>query len=130
MMLMDKFENEEHESAFSPERWTKPANENPFHHIPFAAGPRMCVGKPIAMELMHEMLKAFLIQYPIEFLEPEIGHLYSGRDNDGKESFKESFYQIKIFVRAIWQSFWIGLGKEKLARCPFKSQSEPDYTST
>lgn len=125
MMLMDQFLPDlVKDQEFFPERWLAPTSENPYHSIPFAAGPRMCVGKPIAMEVMFELLKAFLTQFSDELIQPSIGHLYSGRDNDGKDSLKVSLYQIKIFTRALWKSFWIGIGKEKLARCPFKNESE------
>jgi len=104
-ILLDRFKQDQ---TFDPERWLQSAIDNPYYSIPFAAGPRMCIGKPIAMELLVELLKIFLLQFSIENIRPELGHLYSGRNNDGKEIKGEFHYQIKIFVRTLWKSFRMG----------------------
>jgi hypothetical protein len=108
-ILMDQFQQDQN---FRPERWLAPAEENPYHAIPFAAGPRMCVGKPIAMELMVELLKAF-VALPDEQVQPQRGHLYSGRDNDGRAVKGEGVYQARAFSQGLWRSFVLGLRKKK-----------------
>ncbi len=124
-ILLDQFRQD---PAFDPERWLKSAAENPYAALPFAAGPRMCVGKPIAMELMTEMLKAFLTRFPDAAIRPEIGHRYSGRDNDRRPVAGETLYQIRVFARVIWRSFLLGFRREgrstKIARegCPLKGR--------
>ena len=110
-ILLDRFKQDQ---DFDPERWLQSAADNPYHSIPFAAGPRMCVGKPIAMELLVEILKILLLQFSIENVQPQLGHLFSGRDNDGKETKGESRHQAKIFSRALWKSFRMGR-----SGCPF-----------
>ncbi len=116
-ILVDQFEQD---PKFDPERWLAPASQNPYSAMTFTAGPRMCVGKPIAMELLIELLKSFLTQFPLEKIHPEIGHLYSGRDNDGKTTTRETMYQLRVFARGLWHSLLIGLGlKPRTGRCPF-----------
>ncbi|MBC7387266.1 MAG: cytochrome P450 [Cryobacterium sp.] len=122
-ILMDQLKQD---PEFKPSRWDLPASENPYHHLPFAAGPRMCVGKPIALELMFEILKTFLISIPDSQIEPGMGHLYSGRDNDGSEGAAELKYQAEVFSKAIWQSFRIGRRVRKVKSeggCPFTGRS-------
>ena len=100
-ILLDQFKQD---PEFYPERWLLSASENPYASIPFAAGPRMCIGKPIAMELMVELLLVLLTEFEFERIEPKNGHLYSGRDNDGGESFGETIYQLRMMLRAVWRS--------------------------
>jgi dihydroflavonol-4-reductase len=107
-ILLDEFKQD---LDFDPERWLKSSTENPYHAIPFAAGPRMCIGKPIAMEMMVELLRLLLTEFPAERLQPAEGHLYSGRSNDGGESWRESAYQAQVFSRALWKSAAIGWRK-------------------
>jgi dihydroflavonol-4-reductase len=104
-ILLDQFEQDE---TFDAERWLKSSTENPYSSIPFAAGPRMCIGKPIAMELLVDVLSSLLNDLPRDRVRPESGHLYSGRSNDRVVSSKESRYQAKIFAKALWQSLKIG----------------------
>jgi hypothetical protein len=106
-ILLDQFKQD---ARFDPERWLKPASENPYASIPFAAGPRMCIGKPVAMELLSELLKSLLLDFSDESVQPGLGHLFSGRDNDGKTTFAESRYQAGVFSRGLWQSFKMGRG--------------------
>jgi hypothetical protein len=105
-ILLDEFRQERN---FDPERWLKPTAENPYASIPFAAGPRMCVGKPIAMEILAELLRAFLIEFSDGSVRPNEGHLYSGRDNDANPTPAESRYQASVFGGVLWKS----------AKCPF-----------
>jgi hypothetical protein len=100
-ILLDRFKQDQ---TFDPERWLQTKGENPYAAIPFSAGPRMCIGKPIAMELLRELLKNFLLAYPIEALQPQRGHRYSGRNNDGQESLAESWYQLRTFARNFRES--------------------------
>lgn len=115
-ILMDQFKQDK---KFNPERWLLSPAENPYFSIPFAAGPRMCIGKPIAMELQVEMLKIFLSQLDEAQIQPQIGHRYSGRNNDRTGSVAESLYQVRVFARALWRSLWIGRAQAK-QECPWK----------
>ena len=108
IMILDQFVQN---SAFDPQTWLDPGLKNPFDGLVFGAGKRTCLGKTIAKSLMVEMLKSMLILVPDLKIQPGIHHLYSGRDNDSKVSFRESLYQIRIFGRALWRSFKIGLKK-------------------
>ena len=104
IMILDQFVQN---SAFDPQTWLDPGLKNPFDGLVFGAGKRTCLGKTIAKSLMVEMLKSMLILVPDLKIQPGIHHLYSGRDNDSKVSFRESLYQIRIFGRALWRSFKI-----------------------
>lgn len=120
-ILLDQFKQDQN---FNPERWLEAAGENPYHAIPFAAGPRMCIGKPIAMEMMVDLLGIFLLKFPEEKLKFEQGHLYSGRSNDGEVSAEESRYQVQVFAKALWRSFLIGQfgsDSESNTGCPWKA---------
>ena len=100
-ILLDQFKQDQN---FDVNRWLDNSNDNPYASIPFAAGPRMCIGKPIAMELMTEMLSNLLLHFNFEQIEPKLNHLYSGRDNDGNESFFEILYQLKTFLKVMISS--------------------------
>lgn len=104
-ILLDRFRQD---PVFNPERWLKSAAENPYAAIPFAAGPRMCIGKPIAMELMADLLRALLVDFPEGAVQPGRGHLLSGRGNDRAGTPKESRYQAGVFSRVLWRSYRIG----------------------
>ena len=105
-LIMDKFIQD---TAFDPQRWLDSDLKHPFKGLIFGAGKRICLGKTIAKHLMVELLKSMLILIPDTKIQPGLGHRYSGRDNDSKVSFRESVYQLKIFGRAFWRSFKIGL---------------------
>lgn len=105
-IALDTFEQD---PSFDPERWLKPFKDNPYHALPFAAGPRMCIGKPVAMELMSSLLINILCDFPLRQIRPAEGHLYSGRANDGGESVAETAYQLKVFARALRRSVAVGL---------------------
>lgn len=110
-LLYDQFQQDQ---TFDPERWLANTLDNPYYSIPFGAGPRMCIGKPIAIELLVDLLKAFISQFPENKIQPNLGHLYSGRDNDGNQSLTEVAYQLKIFGRGLWKSFLIGRSKKRV----------------
>lgn len=57
-----------------------------------------------------------LTAIPEDLIQPYYGHRYSGRDNDGKVTFRESCYQIAIFSRLLWRSLFIGV--KAPAKCP------------
>lgn len=119
-VLLDQFQQD---SAFKPERWLPGAPENPYHALPFGAGPRMCIGKPIAMEILTHVLKVFLTDYPLEKIQPQQGHLYSGRNNDKNAGFKETVYQLKTVLKGLWRSWRLGHQAEKVTQvptCPWK----------
>jgi len=125
-ILMDQLEQDR---DFDPERWLLAPADNPYFSIPFAAGPRMCTGKPIAMEMMVEILRILLVRLPMDKIQPQRGHLYSGRYNDASSSKVESRYQTQVFLRGLWKSFLIGRGRfqglspvhasDSAAKCPF-----------
>jgi len=121
-LLLDQFEQDQ---KFLPERWLKKSGENPYHAIPFGLGPRMCVGKPIAMEIMTELLVSFLTEFPSDRIQPHVGHLFSGRDNDKSTGIRESFYQLKTLLGCLGQSFLLGrASRTQSTGCPWKKSLE------
>lgn len=46
-------ENFEDPSQFRPERWLQEKKINPFAHLPFGVGKRMCVGRRLAELQLH-----------------------------------------------------------------------------
>ena len=108
MMILDRFIQN---AAFDPQTWLEPGLKHPFEGLLFGAGKRICLGKALAKQLMVEMLKSMLVLIPDIKIQPGLGHLYSGRDNDSKASFRESLYQMRVFGRALWRSFNIGFNK-------------------
>ena len=108
IMILDQFIQN---AAFDPQAWLVSGVKHPFEGLVFGAGKRICLGKTLAKHLMVEMLKSMLVILPDLKIQPGVGHLYSGRDNDNKASFKESLYQMRVFARALWRSFLIGRNK-------------------
>jgi hypothetical protein len=128
-ILLDQFQHDD--PTFLPERWLAPASENAYSSLPFAAGPRMCIGKPVAMELMGELLKVLVRDFPLQQVWPESGHAISGRNNDGQKLKGEGFYQLKLFVRALWTCVLLRRKKVELGgsaapwgKCPWKQMTE------
>jgi len=112
MMILDKFIQN---STFDPQTWLEPGLKHPFEGLVFGAGKRACLGKALAKQLMVELLKSMLVLIPDVKIQPGLGHLYSGRDNDSNASFRESLYQMRVFGRALWRSVNIGLKKRVTA---------------
>jgi hypothetical protein len=108
ILIIDEFIQN---TTFDPQTWLDPDLKNPFEGLVFGAGRRICLGKTLAKHLMVEMLKSILVSIPDIKIQPSFNHLYSGRDNDRQTSLRESLYQVKIFGRALWCSFKIGLKK-------------------
>ncbi len=106
LLIMDQFIQDK---AFNPQAWLDADLKHPFDGLIFGSGKRVCLGKTLAKHLMVELLKSMLTLIPDIKIQPGLDHLYSGRDNDSKGSFRESLYQMKIFGRAFWRSFKIGL---------------------
>ena len=59
---------------------------------------RACLGRFYAKEFLKEFFTPILNSRNDQTFQPEINHLYSGRDNDCV-NFKESIYQIKYFIK-------------------------------
>jgi hypothetical protein len=67
----------------------------------FGAGPRSCVGASFAQPLINlidEMLR------PHALFQPQLGHRYSGRNNDSIWSLSESIYRIKKVASVLFLS--------------------------
>ncbi|CAK4705737.1 unnamed protein product [Aphanomyces euteiches] len=71
--------------------------------IRFGAGPRKCPGAHVAMACMAGIFTRDLVGSPK--FQPSVGHLYSGRDQDGQETMSETLYQVTQVLKACWQSF-------------------------
>ncbi len=120
-IFLDQFQQDK---IFDPNRWTQNSSQNPYHSLPFGTGPRMCAGKPIAMELLTELLQAILIHFPEEQIRPDLGHLYSGRNNDRGQSWTETLYQMRMFSKGLRESYRLGKNNNRTAKksgCPFRS---------
>ena len=50
--------------AFQPARWLK-MNPSPYQYLPFGAGPRMCLGAPLAMLIMKSALPTILQRFKL-----------------------------------------------------------------
>ena len=50
--------------AFNPNRWLK-INPSPYQYLPFGAGPRMCLGAPLAMLIMKTTLPTILQRFKV-----------------------------------------------------------------
>lgn len=82
------------DKEFKPSRWL--TNENPYEILPFGWGPRKCIGKNIAMNILSEILFEILRDDNLDRICPEIGHMYSGRNNDNKITLSEIGYTLKV----------------------------------
>lgn len=110
LILLDQFNQDQ---TFEPTRWQ---NKNSYGALIFASGPRMCPGKSLAMDLMRTFLKSFLTDFSFNQVQPELNHMWSGRDNDSKNSKNESRYQNSIFINALVKSFRLGKIRERRQR--------------
>jgi hypothetical protein len=102
---LDQFKQD---PTFEPEAWLNEGRPHPFQSLVFGAGKRMCPGKMLATHLMVAMLGSLVLHVPLEQIQADHGHRYSGRNNDGKEGLGESLYQLRKFLGALWRSFQIG----------------------
>jgi hypothetical protein len=71
------------------------------------------------------MLRSFLTEFQIEKIQPQLGHLYSGRDNDRQSGLKESIYQLKTIARAVGKSWFMSLPWGRKKRIPVESTGCP-----
>jgi hypothetical protein len=85
-----ELDNFTQDTNFNPDRWLEKE---------FGWGPRKCIGKYLALNIMSEILFEFL-QNPSKIY-PEIGHCYSGRNNDNIFSLSEIFYTLKTLGKLI-----------------------------
>ncbi len=125
-LIMDRIQQDQ---SFCPERWLANSSKNPYRDLPFGSGPRMCPGKPLAMEVMVDLLRVFLTHVPDSRIQPSLGHRYSGRNNDGNASVRESLYQIKILLRAILASLRLRFEKNKKSGL-IPVATDPDFKET
>jgi hypothetical protein len=102
---LDQFKQDQ---TFEPDAWLNGAGPHPYQSLIFGAGKRMCLGQMLASHLMVAMLRSLLIHIPDAKIQPDKGHRYSGRNNDGKQGFGESMYQVRKFLGALWRSYRIG----------------------
>jgi hypothetical protein len=79
----------------------------------FGAGPRMCAGTGMALGVLRAVATGF---QNTDRFEPERGHKYSGRHNDGVASFTELAYFVKTVVPIV-----LGLGHKKGKACDVES---------
>jgi hypothetical protein len=116
-LLFDKFKQDQ---KFDPDRWLNHA-DNIYHALPYGAGKRMCIGKPIATALLADLLGILLTEIPDAQVQPQKGHSYSGRNNDNSSSsWQETGYQLKTFIHALWNSFkWGRRSRSSTGKCPF-----------
>ncbi|HVJ90615.1 MAG TPA: cytochrome P450 [Labilithrix sp.] len=116
-IMLDEFQQD---ATFDPDRWTK-GTQNPYRSMPFGAGPRVCLGKALAQEMLGELLAGILGHFPMEQVRPSENHLFSGRDNDGKDTLRTSIYQLRIFGDVLARSFGYRRARGRGA-CPFTGQ--------
>lgn len=118
-IALDEFDQD---PVFQPARWERSA-VNPYRGLPFGTGQRMCLGKDLALELMSELLTSIFKHIPASKIRTASNHAYSGRDNDGKDSWATILYQLKIFGRALKTSMQIGAQRKAELKCPFKARN-------
>ncbi|MFB6255909.1 MAG: cytochrome P450 [Haloplanus sp.] len=58
--------------AFRPERWAGPASRSRDAYFPFGAGPRVCIGRQVALTEAQFALAAILQAYEVEVLTDEL----------------------------------------------------------
>ncbi|KAE9041038.1 hypothetical protein PR002_g4645 [Phytophthora rubi] len=67
--------------------------------LTFGAGPRVCVGRHMAMKAMVGLFTDSLVRS--DLFQPRLQHKYSGRNNDGKETASETLYQLMFAIRIV-----------------------------
>ena len=74
----------------------------------FGSGKRVCPGKNIAIIFMTHLLAELVKNFPLSTLKTYKNHLYSGRDNDHKDSLAMTVYQARVAIRVLVKSFLLG----------------------
>ena len=67
--------------------------------LSFGAGARICAGRHMAMKAMTGLFTDSLVRS--DRFQPELGHKYSGRHNDGKETMPETIYQLQFALQIV-----------------------------
>lgn len=108
-ILLDSFKNG---PRFDLDSW-KNNSFSDYNHFLFGAGERVCPGRTVALKCLSYMLIELVKQYSFDRIKPYKNHLYSGRDNDYKDTLKMSLYQLRKTLVIFWKSFLIGVSGER-----------------
>jgi cytochrome P450 len=94
--------------VFNMDQWLNGAPAS-IAWMPFGVGPRMCMGKILALKTLIPLASELLAAHDIaDRIKPKQGHAYSGRDNDDAAGFSETVYALstlgKTFIRiGMWR---------------------------
>lgn len=69
------------------------------HILPFGYGIRQCSGKMIATRFLETFFENLISK---NIYMPREKHIYSGRDNDGKDGIEATLFQIRTMVTLFW----------------------------
>ena len=103
-IVLDEFQ---HSKTFSPRRWAA-SGAKLEKALLFGAGPRICPGRQLGLQVMSEMLRVLTRNISWNQIKPYFNHDYSGRENDRKENFTMLLYQARVFSRVLWNSYQLG----------------------
>jgi hypothetical protein len=106
LVLLDEFC---HERDFSVLRWQQKDYYSKYSLLLFGSGKRVCPGKNSAIIFMTHLLAELVKKFPLSTLKTYKNHLYSGRDNDHKDSLAMTVYQARVAIRVLVKSFLLGV---------------------